>query len=288
MDWTDLSHFLVLMRAGTLRAAAEELGVAPTTIGRRVTSLESSVGAPLFVRDARGLTPTELARELAAGGAEIEERMAALARRHQRAANDDVEGDVRVSATEIVTSEILAPSIGALLGRYPRLRVVLRVDPRVVSFSRAETELAVRMIRPEGKRLVAKKVATMEIALYATRGYLSRPGKLRPLREERLLSYDDTYGNIPELRWLASHGLSGALALRTSSTRALYQATLGGAGIGMLPTFLARRSPELVRVDPPSPLPPRAIYLVTHEDLRRVPRVRAVFDHIVEAFARIG
>lgn len=287
MDWTDLSHFLVLMRAGTLRAAAEELGVAPTTIARRVASLESSLGTALFVRDARGLSPTAAARALAASSAEVEERMAAITRQHVRAANDEVEGEVRVSATEIVASELLAPSLGTLLSRHPMLHVVLRVDPRVVSFSRDETELALRMIKPEGKRLVAKKIATMEIGLYATRAYLSRPGK-RTLREERLLSYDDTYGDIPELRWLEAHGLRGALALRTASTRALYQATLGGAGIGLLPTFLAQRSPELVRVELPSQLAPRSIWLVTHEDLRRVPRVRAVFEHVVETFARLA
>lgn len=284
MDWTDLSHFLVLMRARTLRAAAEELHVAPTTVARRVASLESAIGTPLFVRDQRGLSPTEAARELAASGADVEERIAALARRHERA-SDELAGEVRVSATEIVTSELIAPSLGALLGRHPALRVRLCVDPRVVSFSRHETDLAVRMTKPEGNRLVAKKIAVMRIGLYATRAYLARPGK-RALHEERILSYDETYGRIPELRWLEAHGLEGALALRTSSTSALYRATLAGAGIGLLPVFLAERSPDLVRVEPPSPLAPRSIYLVTHEDLRKRPAVRVVWSHIVDAFGR--
>jgi DNA-binding transcriptional LysR family regulator len=285
VDWTDLSHFLVLMRRGTLRAAAKELGVAPTTIARRVASLEAAVGSSLFVRDPRGLTPTAPARELAESGRDIEERMAALTRR-VGGPGDDVAGEVRVSATEIVTSELLAPSMGSLLGRYPALRVTLRVDALVVSFSRHETDLAVRMVRPEGKRLVAKKVASMPVGLYATRGYLARRGT-RALAEERLLAYDDTYGKIPELRWLEAHGLRGTVALRTSSTRALFLATLGGAGVGLLPAFLAARTPELVKVELPAPIPPRAIYLVTHEDLRHKPSVRVVFRHLVETFARL-
>lgn len=285
MDWTDLSHFLVLMRRRTLRAAAAELHVAPTTIARRVASLEAAIGTSLFVRDQQGLLPTDAARDLAASGAELEERIAALARRHSRA-SDDVAGEVRISATEIVTSELLAPSMGALLDRHPALRITLAVAPRVVSFSRHETDLAVRLVRPEGKRLVAKKVAVMAVGLYATDAYLSRPGK-RTLAEERILSYDDTYGPIPELRWLTSHGLSRALALRTASTRSLYQATLAGAGIGLLPAFLAARSPELVPVALPSPIAPRPIYLVTHEDLRQRPPIRVVFRHIVDTFARL-
>ena len=63
---------------------------------------------------------------------------------------------------------------------------------------------------------------------------------------------------------------------------------MGGAGIGLLPVFLAARSAELVRVEPPSPLSPRPIYLVTHEDLRQRPPIRVVFRHLVETFARLS
>lgn len=284
MDWSDLAHFLVLMRTGTLRAAAKELRVAPTTIARRVASLESALSVQLFVRTAAGLSPTDGARELWESARSIEEAMGALGRRLQPPTRE-IRGPVRVSSTELVISEVLAPSLGALLQRHPALEVTLRVEPQIISFSRNDTEIAVRMKRPEGQRLVARRVARLALGLYATRAYLARPGK-RVLQEERLLSYDDTYGRIPELIYLERHGLLGSLALRTSSTRALLAATLAGSGIGLLPAFLAHRYAELVPVTAP-PIPLREVYLVTHEDLRRKPAVDAVFRHFAGAFASL-
>lgn len=283
VDWTDFAYFLVLARAGTLRAAARELRVAPTTVARRVASLEATLGAPLFVRGAGGLAPTAAARELAERGREVEARMVALARR-TATARGPVAGEVRVSATEIVTSEIVAPAMADLLRQHPALRVTLRVDPRVVSFARDDAEIGVRMVRPTGARLVARKVATVGLGLYATRAYLAQPGR-RGLAEDRFLGYDDSYGRIPEVVWFEARGLAGAIVLRTASTRALLAATVAGAGVGLLPDFLAARTPELVRVEPLAPLPVRRIYLVTHEDLRRRPAVDAVWAHLVEAFA---
>ncbi len=286
VNWTDFAHFLALVRAGTLRAAARELRVAPTTVSRRVSSLEAAVGAPLFVRGAGGLAPTAAARELAAQGREVEARMASLAR-HVAPGREAVAGEVRVSATEIVTSEILAPAVAALLARHPALRVTLRVDARLTPFSRDDTDLAVRLVRPAGARLVARKVATIALGLYAARAYLARPGE-RAFADERFLTYDESYGPIAEVRWFEARGLAGAVVLRTSSTRALLAAALAGAGVGLLPEFLAAREPELVRVESPAPLPTRAVYLVTHEDLRRRPAVAAAWGHLVEAFARLA
>ena len=149
IDWGDLAHFVALMRAQSLRAAAKELGVSPTTVGRRVAALESALGTPLFVRTPDGLRPTSAALELAAGGREVEERIATLQRRVSPGAGE-VSGEVRISAIETLTSEVLAPSIAALVTRHPALRVTLRVESRVASFARDGVDLALRMIKPVG------------------------------------------------------------------------------------------------------------------------------------------
>jgi DNA-binding transcriptional LysR family regulator len=280
MRWTDVAHFLTLARTGSLRSAGRELGVAATTIARRVEALEQSLGTPLFLRDSRGYVLTEAGRALAEAGRDIEERFVAIGRRFER--RDEVAGDVRVSSTEIVTSQLLAPAMPALFARHPRLTVTLAVEPSVVSFARGTVDLAVRMVRPSGAHLVVRRLASVELGLFATRSY--RAARDAHGAADRFLAYDASYGRIPEVVWFERAGLAPRVALKTSSTRAILEATLQGGGVGLLPAFLAARHPELVTVPRPAgspPLPTRGVFLVTHEALRKRPAVAAVWEHLV-------
>jgi DNA-binding transcriptional LysR family regulator len=127
--------------------------------------------------------------------------------------------------------------------------------------------------------------------VYASRAYLARgarggAGGAGDLRSERFVAYDDAYGEIPERVWMTRQGLDEAVVIRTSSTRGLVHAVRAGAGMGLLPAFLTRDIPDLVAVEAP-PVPSRGVWLVTHEDLRRRPTVRAVWEHLVETFAKV-
>ncbi len=285
LDWSDLAHFVALMRGQSLRAAARELQISPSTVGRRVAALEQALGVPLFVRTPEGLRPTPTAFELAAGGRDIEERIATLQRRLSPGAKA-VRGLLRISTVESLTSEVLAGAMPSLLERHPGLQVTLKVEPKIVSFERDDADLALRMVKPVGKRLVARRVATLDFRLYGSRAYLAR-GAGRDLARASFVAYDDSYGDIPERAWMTRHGFDDAVVLRSASTRALLQAVRAGGGLGILPVFLARDSPELVAVEAPEMVAPRGIWLVTHQDVRRRPAVNAAWEHLVETFAAI-
>jgi DNA-binding transcriptional LysR family regulator len=78
--------------------------------------------------------------------------------------------------------------------------------------------------------------------------------------------------------------LTGAVRMRTGSTRALFTATLAGAGIGLVARRLVRPGMGLVEIPAPVPPPVRTPWLAVHRDLRRLPPVAAVHRWIVSAF----
>lgn len=286
MDAGDFSILLELRRTGSFSGAARRANVAVSTVTRRLDALEARLKLRLVDRRMNGavLTPdgeriATLAEPVVDGVAKVERAAAAL-----RSGGD--RESVVLSATDFIVSDVLAPALPRLAATHPALRLTLRAEAQVVSLAGREADLAVRMSRPEGNSLFARKLPEQRIGLYASSAYLDgRDPESLDLGGERLLVYDDSYGRLHELDWLAALGLESAIALRTGSTRALLAATLAGAGIGLLPAAAARTA-GLVGVPLAAPLPARNPWLLVHRDLRRVPAIRAVHAWVVDTFTR--
>jgi DNA-binding transcriptional LysR family regulator len=285
MDFEDLALLLAIEKGQSLSAVAKARNVAVSTVARRLDTLEAELKLRLVDRRNNGtrLTP-EGSRIAALSGPAIDagDRIARSAAAMRAGSGRP---PLVVSATEPVIAEVLAPALPRLWSRSPGSSITLQSQSRLVSLAARDADLAIRMSRPEGASLMARKLRPLRLGLFASKAYLAgrSPGELN-LREERLLVYDDSYGRVPELDWIDTGGFGHAVAMRTGSTRALLTAAIAGAGIAILVEILARRS-GLVEVPAPSPLPPRTPWLIVHRDLRRLPEVRAVHGWVTEAFA---
>ena len=286
MQTGDLEWLLAIARAGSLSAAAKARGVAVSTAARRLDALEAELKVRLIDRRPGGarLTP-EGTRIAALAGPAID-----TADRIERAAAAMRSGSqlpVSVSATEFVVSGILAPALPRLWAKHRGLSITLRSQADLVSLASRDADLAIRMSRPRGASLMARKLPLLRLGLFASPAYLGgrSPDGLR-LGEERLLVYDDSYGPLPEREWVDAGGFAPAVALRTGSTRALVAAAEAGGGIALLPAVVARPR-GLVEVPAPTVLPGRTPWLIAHRDLRRLPPIRAVHAWIVETFAAL-
>ena len=276
MDLDGLSAILAVERTGSLSAAAERLGISTSTVWRRVAGLERELGLRLIDRRPDGATLTPHGCTIA-GLAHAAAEHTSQILRTAVALREGLAEPVRVSATEPLIAEVLAPALPMLWVRHPELRVSLTVSNELVSLARREADIAVRMARPVGDSLLARKLTAIRFGLYASRAYLGRRKAASiDLTDERLLVYDASYGRLPELQWLDAAGLWAAVHLRTSSTRALVQATRSGAGIGLLPAMFVSPSDRLIEVPMPAPVPPREMWIVMHRDLRRSPPIRTV------------
>ena len=286
MNTRDLAALTALADAGSLLGAARRLGVATSTVARRLATLEAALGLALIDRRQDGTRLTAAGTRMVALGRPLAEHAARIQREADTLrGRAGVERPVTLSATDFVASELLASATPALYARAPDVVLHLRSEGQVVSLAAREADVAVRMVRPDGASLVARRLATIALGLFAAPAYLAgRDPAAIDVGAERLLAYDDSYGRIPEAAWIADGGLTGAVVLRTGSTRALLNACAGGAGIALLPVAFAV---PLGLVAVPSPLtpPPRQPWLVTHRDARALAAVRAVRAWVVDTFA---
>ena len=149
MDWDDLQLFFRVALFRSMSEAAEKVGVSVATISRRIDSLERATGLKLIKRTPRGLILTDQGRQLAEGGDSLTREFATLERLMLQLRAGSSSTRVRVSATEPVISEILAPRLPALLAGPAPPQVDLRVDNSIVPLALTDIDIAVRLVRPQ-------------------------------------------------------------------------------------------------------------------------------------------
>jgi DNA-binding transcriptional LysR family regulator len=287
--WDDVRLLLALCRGGTLTDAARALAVDVSTASRRLTRLEQALGLALFARGPDGVLPTRAARELLPA-AEAMEAAAHRLTRARQTLEREVEGTVRLSVLPGVADGFIAPVLPELARRYPRLRFELDASPRVADLTRREADLALRTIRPSGGPLVMQRVARARWVPMAAPELLLGRAPLKRLDELPWVGLGLELQGIPAARWLAARVKAPPVVV-SNAFAVLVAAMKGGLGAGLVPEPFAR-----VYGLQPVPLgrglrrelaglPVDDVWLVTHETLRRVPRIDAVWGALAAFFA---
>jgi DNA-binding transcriptional LysR family regulator len=286
MDWNDLRFFLAAYRRGSLSAAARELGCEYTTVGRRIVALETALGTKLFTRSQEGLKPTPAADDLVPLAEQIELATVAIVARAARH-DEGVEGVVRVTCAEGF-SVYLVDRFVELRARYPKLSIDILTDVRPLDLARGEADIALRMSPHTQSDLVTRTLCPMPWRMFASEAYIARRGKPSPtgnLRGHEIAGFGPPLEHVPGARWLDEHADGASIALRGNSLRAIVDAAVAGAGLSVLPHFLATRTPGLSLLAP-EVLGTRTLSIVIHRDLVHVSRMRAVIDYLVDVVHR--
>ena len=288
-DWDLYRTFLAVVREGSLSGAARRLGLTQPTVARHVDELERAVGADLFLRSQRGLTPTDMGLELKPH-AEALALDAATLWRTASGRPGAVRGAVRVSAAEVVGVEHLPPILAALRRDHPELVVELVLSNTIDDLLRREVDIALRMVEPAQEALLARRLAPVQLGLHARRDYLERRGTPRTLEDlvgHDIIGFDR---ETPAIRaMMAPYPEIGRVgfALRADSDLAQLAAIRAGVGIGLCQVSIARRDPELVRVLETQVAIDLGLWVVMHEDLRTSARCRATFDALAAGLQAI-
>ncbi len=288
LDWDNARIFLAVARTGQMLGAARKLGLDHATVSRRIATLEGALGVKLIERRTNGCALTATGETFLGAAERIETEML-RAQAALSGADVAVSGNVRVGAPDGFGTFVLARHLGSLMDEHPGLNVQLVPLPRAFSLAKREADIAVTIDRPVEGRLTVKKLTDYSLSLYASRAFLeSRPAIARgDLAGARVVAYVPDLLFSPALDYLGEFGLAENPKFECAGMLGQIEAVRAGSGIGVLHDYAVRNLPDLVRVLPEKRVT-RTYWIVTHDDVRDLARVRLVHDFMSDLTHRLA
>lgn len=282
LDWDHLRTFLVAVRTGSFRQAAEKLGVNHGTVHRAISALEKDLGTRVFDRTTSGLQLTQSGEALIEPAEEMEAQANTITRK--LSGLDLVpSGPVRLSLPPAMSHGLLSDMLSGFTLRYPEISVQCISTNRVSDLQKLETDISLRVARNVDEDVLGRKIVTFVQAVFASPDYLE-------LHPDIVVSGGEgahwiAWSNHHD--WIADSPFPKAKARHILPEVSMQiEAAAKDLGLIRVPAFAGDADPRLVRV-PGVPLQPGyPIWLLYHRDLRRVARVRAFVDFAIDYFAR--
>lgn len=276
--WDDFRFVKAIAEAGSLPAAAALLKVNHSTIFRRLNQIEEAVGHRLFERARTGYTPTPAGEKMLEAAGAMEGRVAAFARQ-VAGAEIAPTGEVRLTTSDTLLVHLLLPIMGEMREALPGIRLDLVVGNASLNLSKRDADVAVRATDDPPEALVGRRIASVAWALYGRRADFAA-GAPVDLAAHDFVGMGENLANLAAVRFLKSEVAPERVVCRINTVLGLAEAVEAGIGIAHLPTFIGDRRPLLRRLAPPDGALAAGLWLLTHPDLRQVPRVRAVLDFL--------
>jgi len=289
MNWDGFRYFIAAAEAGSLSAAATALSSNQSTVGRQIDALEVTLGVKLFQRSVKGLRLTEEGQVVFEQSQTMKNTIVKIQRVIQ-GGEATARGTVRLSLPEGLGLEVLIPVLDDFYQQYPEIKLVFNVSATTANLTQGEADVAVRLFRPEESDLVVKYLGEMKLGLYASKSYEDNhglPKMLRDISKHKVITYGDHLSILPENQWLLDHSDEAKRILCSDSTATRFKAAVSGVGISVQPEVLAQTNPDLIRLFRSVKLPAHKVWLVYHQDVRHMSRIRAVVDFISGRLAHV-
>jgi len=283
LNWDDLRVFLEVSRTRLLSKAADRLHLDQTTVSRRLQRLEDKLSVQLFERSRQGHKLTKAGCELQPFAQQVESATLS-AQECLSGADQALSGILRVNVADGFGALFVAPHLAAFTSLHPAIEVELVSNLNFLNVSQRETDIAVHLARPSADNLIVQKLTDYHLKLYASREYLAAAAPITSpddLSGHTFVSYIDDFIYASELRYMEDTDLDAPSRVRLSSTVAQYHAVRNGAGLCILPCFMAQGDPALVPLLEDSVLVTRTFWLITPEDLKNVARVQSFISFLL-------
>ena len=283
LNWEDLRLVLSVYREGSLSGAARRLDVTHSTVFRRLGAIEQRMGVRLFERFRDGYAPTPAGEMAALSAGRLEDEVLTLER---KLSGQDLRpfGTVRITTTDTLGA-MVTRHLPAMRALHPEIRVEIAISNRMANLTRREAEIAIRPTPEPPEILVGRCVAEIAHAIYGSPGYLSRR-KDKDLPAHDWIGLDDALADTVIARWMHENLHAAHIACSVDALPTLRDAAVAGLGLALLPCFVGDLTSGLCRVVPKALAEPRsALWLLTHDDLKRTARIRATLDFLAKALA---
>ncbi len=280
-DWDHAKTFLAVAEEGSLSGAARRLGQTQPTVSRQISALEETLNVTLFERNGRSVTLTQF-------GVDLLDHVRAMARGADmvslsaRGQSQLVEGQVRITASELTSALVLPPILKEISQKAPLLELDVVADNSVRDLTRREADIAIRHVRPEQPNLFLKRVRDVKMRFCASASYLDAHGHPTKdnLSDHQIVSFVEA---DRMLGYLLPTGLNLTRAnfrFTSSSQMVALQMVRDGLGIAIFPEETIAKYPDLICIESDLDDFTRPTWLVTHSELKTSRRIRLVFDHL--------
>lgn len=287
LEWDSLRFVLALADAGSYAAAGRALRVTHVTIMRQIAALEGELGVRLFERGPDGFSPTAAGAEMAAYARQIHEGIDHLARRLE-GKDRKPEGTVRITTTDTLFDDYVTVALAGLRTAYPDINYAVDLSNNFLDLRRGQADVAIRPSNTPPDTLVGRRVAIAAHAIYATTDLAGTlPREVDKGSSDTGIPWvglNFALSHLASAQWLAQRSPAPKVAVTVSSLKGLEHAVRGGLGLGVLPCYMGDRHPDLTRIGGPIPGLNTEIWVLTHADLKDVPRIKMVTRFLANAF----
>jgi len=289
-DWNHIRAFLATVETGSLSAAARALQQTQPTLSRQISLLEEALQLTLFERGTRTMRLTDAGSELllhVRGMADAATQISRVA----TGQSQSIEGTVRITSSDAMAAYALPPCLISLRKKHPGIRVELVPSNEMGDLTRRDADIAIRHVRPEQPDLVAKRIADIEISLFASAEYLNTLDpidRLTDFSEANFIGYGHPERLVPQINAMGIQVTKANFGITTSNGSTMYELVREGAGIAFLPTVVAEGRLGLRRIVPDAPVFNMETWLVTHREIQTNRRIRLTFDHLAKEVAKGG
>lgn len=283
IDWDDVRYFLAVAQCGSVRAAAERLKVNHSTVLRRISQLETRLGAQMFERLPSGYQLTDAGEDILLLAAQMEATSNALESRVS-GRDQSVRGLLRITLPPPVATYLLMPALVEFARLYPdiEMEVMSRDDP--VNLTNREAEIAIRVVYNR---------ENLPLNLHGLKG----PDVMGGVYIARDLLGDWQAGSVSKVRWIVKkrNGVPdwaregnipfADVPFVTTDTEAQIIALRQGLGVASLPCFIGDADPALIRVPGSLLRQHGTLWLLTQGETRKTKRVRLFTEFIAQKLA---
>ncbi len=286
LSWDDLRIIRAVGKNGAIAAAADTLGVNSSTIARRLSKVEETLGVTLFDRRRTGFGPTAEGEELIALAERVELDVVSVARQISGLVQGPV-GDLRITTSDSLLLHFLTPIIADFKATHQSVRVEVIVGNRPLNLARGETDIAIRATSKPPENLFGRKVANIAWAPYAClRDPISTSLGKDTLYDRQWVSYSGKLYNLKARKFIEERIDINNIAYQTDSVAGAGAAISAGLGVSYLPCMLGDLSPDLVRIGAIEPELNDELWVLTHPDIRKSERIYAFMTYCIKEISK--
>ena len=275
-NWDDYRLILALYRGQTLRNAAKQLALNHSTVSRRLDNLKLKYGADVFEAMPSGYKLTNLGQSLLRTALKIES-FTLDDKRLKRAQDVDLTGNINLSIPPVIGQFLLLDNLHKFQQLYPQISLNIQTSYQLTDIDKCESDIVIRISNQPSEHLVGHRLFPIMLSYYASRQYL---------QDHAIDNYqwitsitDNTKAN-----WISDSPFPNAkVSLKVEDLVLRHYAAAQNYGMIMGACYIADSMSELVRIDQDNIFPYQDIWVLTHPDLKKVPRIKTLMVYLVQA-----